>query len=198
MKKGQCGTAKCNAAKCKFFNCNTAKNIGAALVGILLVLMLTAALQSSHFSVSRSATINAPAWKVFVQVNDLHNWNEWSPWAKMDPEAKNEFKGPRSGRGATLNWDGNRKVGKGSMKITESRPYKRVKFDLAFEKPMKDESTATFDFASKAGKTTVTWSMQGERGYMGKLMGLIFGCERIIGNQFDKGLDNLAARVEKR
>ena len=34
------------------------------------------------------ATIVAPLEAVFAQVNDLHHWEGWSPWAKLDPNAQ--------------------------------------------------------------------------------------------------------------
>ena len=29
---------------------------------------------------------------VFDQVNDFHNWEAWSPWAKLDPAVRNSLK----------------------------------------------------------------------------------------------------------
>jgi len=29
-----------------------------------------------------------------LQVNDFHQWDAWSPWAKLDPDAKITFEGP--------------------------------------------------------------------------------------------------------
>ena len=86
---------------------------------LILVLVLIAGVlvyasqQPDDFSYSRSAVINARASAVFVQVDDLRNWNEWSPWAKLDPNAKSSFEGPAAGLGAKMSWDGNMEVGKG-------------------------------------------------------------------------------------
>ena len=63
---------------------------------------------------------------MFAQVNDLQKWDDWSPWAKLDPNAKVTFSGPQSGDGASFKWDGNDKVGAGTMTITESKPNERV------------------------------------------------------------------------
>src|SRR5438105_584457 len=82
--------------------------------------------QPDDYRLPRSAEIAAPAAAVFAQVNDLRRWENWSPWAKLDPNAKVTFSGPQSGQGATFKWDGNDKVGAGTMTITESKPNERV------------------------------------------------------------------------
>jgi hypothetical protein len=83
------------------------KKILIALVAIVVVFAVVVALQPSEFRVVRSATISAPAPAVFAQVNDFHNWEAWSPWAKLDQAAKYSFEGPSAGTGAAFRWAGN-------------------------------------------------------------------------------------------
>src|SRR6184192_2987520 len=87
------------------------KKILIGLAVIVVVLVVIIALQSSTYHVERSTTINAPASVVFAQVNDFHNWNAWSPWAKMDPAMKQTFEGAPAGTGAIYAWAGNNEVG---------------------------------------------------------------------------------------
>src|SRR6202522_4198750 len=87
---------------------------------IIVGLVIFVALRPSEFRVARSATIPAPVPVVFEQVNDFHNWETWSPWAKLDPDAKNSYEGAESGEGAKFHWEGN-KVGAGNMTLLESR-----------------------------------------------------------------------------
>jgi hypothetical protein len=70
------------------------KKIMLVLVALVLVFVVVVALQPSEFHVERTATVDAPASKVFSQVNDFHKWEAWSPWAKLDPKAKVAFEGP--------------------------------------------------------------------------------------------------------
>ena len=63
----------------------------------VIIFIIVAAMQPSDFRVTRTGTISAPASAVFAQVNDLQKWDAWSPWAKLDPEARNYFEGPASG-----------------------------------------------------------------------------------------------------
>jgi hypothetical protein len=167
------------------------------LVAIAVItFIIVAAMQPSDFRITRKCTINAPASAVFAQVNDLHKWDTWSPWAKLDPEAKNSFEGPESGVGAIMRWVGNSKVGQGSMTIMESRPDEFIDFKLEFLKPLKATNTSKFTFINENDQTTVTWSMYGKNNFMGKAVGLIMSCEKMVGGQFEKGLAALKSLVE--
>lgn len=155
---------------------------------VVLLFILFVASRPSEFRVTRSGTMAAPPEKVFPHVNNLHNWEAWSPWAKLDPNAKLTFSGPESGAGAVMAWVGNCKVGTGRMTITESRPSELVRFKLEFEKPFKGTNLAEFAFKPEGQQTVVTWSMTGQSNFMGKLMGLLMNCEKMIGGNFEQGL----------
>src|SRR5947209_2375602 len=84
------------------------------IIAVLAVLFLIiVALQPADYQVMRRGTIAAPAAQVFAQVNDLHEFQDWSPWAKLDPDVKNTYEGPSAGTGAITRWTGNKKVGEG-------------------------------------------------------------------------------------
>ena len=89
-------------------------NILIGLAAVIIVFFILVSLRPSVFCVSRSITVSAPPEAVFAQVNDFHKWEAWSPWAKMDPNAKNSFSGPAAGVGAAFAWSGNNKVGAGA------------------------------------------------------------------------------------
>ena len=167
------------------------------LAAIVVVLLIVAALQPADFRIARSATIAAPASAVFEQLNDFHKWNDWSPWAKLDPNAKNTFEGAPAGVGASFAWAGNHEVGEGRMTITESKPGELVRMKLEFIKPFAATNTAEFTLKPEGDQTAVTWSMTGRNGFMGKAMGLIMNCEKMVGGQFEQGFANLKAIVEK-
>lgn len=167
------------------------------IVIAVIIFFIVAAMQPSDFRITRTGTISAPTSAVFTQVNDLQKWEAWSPWAKLDPEAKNSFEGPTSGTGAVMRWVGNNKVGQGSMTITESRPDDFIRFKLEFLKPFAATNTAEFTFDYKNDQTTVTWTMYGKNNFMGKAIGLVMNCEKMVGSQFEKGLATLKSVVEE-
>lgn len=163
----------------------------------IIALVLVASMQPDDFRVTRNNTIAAPAAAVFAHVNDLTQWDAWSPWAKLDPNAKNSFEGATTGVGATMRWSGNSKVGVGSMTITDNRPSEFIQFNLEFLKPFAANNTAEFTFTPEGDQTRVTWSMYGKNKLMAKVMGLIINCDKMVGGQFEQGLENLKSVVER-
>ncbi len=98
--------------------------------------------------------------RVFPHVNELKAWDAWSPWAKLDPNAKTTFEGPASGNGAVFAWSGNDEVGEGKMTILDSRPDEAIKIKTEFIKPFPGSSTSGFTFKPEGDKTVVTWNMR--------------------------------------
>jgi hypothetical protein len=166
-----------------------------ALAGVVAIILVAAAMQSSEFSVSRSTTTSAPAEAVFAQVNDFHKWESWSPWAKMDPAAKNTYEGAASGVGAAFGWSG-KKVGAGRMEIIDSRSPELIRIKLEFLRPMKATNIAEFTFKPVGGKTQITWTMGGSRPFVGKVFGLFVNCDKMCGGMFEKGLADMTRLAE--
>ncbi len=168
--------------------------IGFAVIVVLFLILVAS--RPATFRVERSASISAPVPVVFGQVNELRKWEAWSPWAKLDPNAKSSFEGPAAGVGAAMSWSGNNKVGEGRMAITKSRPGELVRFQLDFFKPMKATNTAEFTFKSDKDQTTVTWAMFGRNNFMAKAFGLFVNCDTMVGSQFEKGLASMKSIAE--
>ncbi len=168
------------------------------VVAVLIVAFIAfVASRPSDFRVTRSALISGPPELAFEQVNDLHNFHEWSPWAKMDPNCRTVFDGPTAGPGASFSWSG-KKVGQGRMTQTENRPNELIRFRLDFEKPFKGTNIAEFTFKPEGSQTVVTWSMSGKYNFVMKAMGLILNCDKMCGDQFEKGLADMDALVKSR
>lgn len=176
------------------------KKILIALVIVVAGLAVVIALQPSEFSVRRTATIAAAPAEVFSHVNDFHNWDAWSPWAKLDPKSKVAFEGSSSGQGAVFKWSGNDDVGEGSMTIVASQPAKQVRIKLAFVRPFGSTADTVFDFAPAGAGTTVTWTMSGRNdNFIAKAFCLVMGGpDRMVGPDFDRGLAQMKAVVEKK
>jgi len=168
-----------------------------ALAFIAILFLVVIAGRPAAFTVSRAASFSAPPEKIFPHVNDLHQWDAWSPWAKLDPNAKNTFSGAAAGAGAARAWAGNNKVGAGKMTITESQPGALIRLRLEFQKPMKATHTAEFTFQPEGDRTVVTWRMAGNSSFRGKCFGLFMDCEKMIGRQFEAGLASLKSVTEK-
>jgi len=147
--------------------------IAGVLAALLLILILVIITRPEDFRVSRSTTINAPPVAVFAQVNNFHQWDAWSPWAKLDPNCKVEFEGPASGTGSVFKWSGNNEVGEGSQTIIESRPPELIRIRLEFTKPFEAANDVEFTFQPADGGTLVIWSMSGKNNFVGKAISLV-------------------------
>jgi Polyketide cyclase / dehydrase and lipid transport len=165
----------------------------AVVIGIFAVIV---ALQPSEFRIKRTATIAAPQADVFAQVNDLHKWDAWSPWAKLDPDAKVSFEGADAGQGAIMNWAGNDKVGEGTMTIVESRPNDLIKIKADFVEPIAGTSMSEFEFKPEGDQTSVTWTMSSRHGFLGKAFCLIVNGKKMIGDDLEKGLAQMKMMAE--
>lgn len=173
------------------------KKILLGLAVVMAVLILLIATRPTDFRYSRSITIAAPPAVLFDQVNDLRKFQEWNPWAKVDPAAKIAYSGPATGVDSAYSWAGNSNVGEGKMTITESRPNELVQARMDFIKPMAATHTAEFTFKPEGNQTVVTWSMAGQNNFAGKAFGLFLDCEQMVGNEFSKGLAALKTLTEK-
>jgi hypothetical protein len=168
----------------------------AALVLVAIVLFVLIAGKPDSFVVTRSGKLSAPPEKVFPLVNELKNWDAWSPWAKLDPNCKMTYSGPEAGVNASYTWAGNKRVGEGKLTITESAPSHLIRLRLEFLKPFAANYTAEFKFAAEGGATLVTWSMTGRNNFFFKVFGLFMDCDAMVGKDFEKGLASLKTVVE--
>lgn len=172
------------------------KKILLLLLLLVVGVLVFALFRPDTMRVTRSATVGAPPAAVFAVVNDFRRWNEWSPWAGLDPEMKTTLEGPPTGVGAIYTWSGNSQVGEGRISLVESVPDQRVAMKLVFVRPFPGESDVQFSFVPEGEGTTVTWSMQAPQNYLGKLMGVFMDCEKMCGDGFLEGLANLKRIVE--
>jgi uncharacterized protein YndB with AHSA1/START domain len=162
----------------------------------VVVFVIFVALQPSEFRVVRSATISAPPAEVFEQVNDFHNWEAWSPWAKLDPACKYTFEGAPAGTGSVFTWSGNDQVGEGRMTLLESRPHELIRIKLDFIRPFESTCTVEFAFKPEGDQTAVTWSMSGENNFLAKAFCLFMSMDKCVGGDFEKGLAQMKAVTE--
>ncbi len=172
------------------------KKIFLVIAIISIGFLLVASMRPNTFSYSRSTTISAPRAVVFPYLNDLKKGETWSPWIGIDPNMKITYDGPAAGVGASYHWVGNNQVGEGRSTIVESKTDELVKMKLEFIKPFSGTNEVEYTLASEGQQTIVTWTMSGQANFIGKVMGLLMNCEKMMNSQFDKGLAKLKSVVE--
>jgi hypothetical protein len=165
--------------------------------GLGLVALVATRPESYH--VERSIDVGAGAAALFAEIDDLRSWGAWSPWEKRDPAMKKTFSATTVGVGASYAWEGNKKVGKGSMTITESRPGERVAQRLDFIEPFKSTAATALELKTAGpSNTRVTWSMDGKNNFVSKAFSLVMDMDKIVGKDFEAGLASLKQLAESK
>ena len=165
------------------------------IAAIAIIIVGGSFLLPAQAVVTRSTEIAAPPDKVFAIVGDLRRFNEFSPWADLDPNIKYTFEGPESGIGQKMNWTSdNADVGNGSQTITRYEPPNFLETQLDFG--MRGRPVASFDLVPSTSGTKATWTFKSDlEGIPAKWFGLMF--DRWIGADYEKGLAKLKAVAEK-
>jgi hypothetical protein len=171
------------------------KITGIFLLVIVVIVVIFTLVQPPQGHVERSIVIEAPPSTVFAQVNSFRNFNSWSPWAKMDPDAQYTYEGPEAGVGAKMNWEG-KSMGKGSQWIVESVPDQRVKNGLTFE-DFDGTFYSEYRLQPEGSGTKLTWTYEGiNDGFSRKFMWLFM--KGALGTQYEEGLADLKHVIEKK
>lgn len=161
------------------------------ILTVIVSAFIYAASRHDAFRIERSTNIQASPKKVFALIIDFKQWEMWSPWEKIDPALKRTYSGSASGIGAVYAWQGNKKVGQGSMEIIEVSPFSKVTIKLDFIAPFAAHNTVEFTLVKQGDTTKLTQAMYGSRSYLSKLMGLFFSMEKMVGGKYEEGLANL-------
>lgn len=169
------------------------KRIGFGLVAIIVLLLVVSLFLPSSVHVERSLVIKADEAVIFEQINNLKNWEKWSPWHKMDPKMELTYEGPASGEGAKYSWK-SEELGIGSLMITNIVPNKSIKTNMNLMEGF--TNSASYTFEKTAEGTKVSWVMDSEFGWnpMFKYFGLFM--EGMLGKDFEAGLASLKEITE--
>jgi len=166
-----------------------------AIVGLVILLMLIA---PKTYDVSRSIEIARPKNEVFNYLKSLKNMDEWSPWAKRDPNMEKKFTGTDGEVGAVSYWKGNKEVGEGEQEIKKIVDGDRIESELRFLKPWKSTSDCyTKVEESGSGNTKVIWGFSGNNKFPMNIMALFMSMDKMIGKDFEEGLATLKTVLEK-
>jgi len=173
------------------------KKVAIALVVAIGVFLAFASTRPATYHVERSISVAAPAPVLFGNVDNFRTWSAWSPWDKLDPQMQKTISGPPNGVGATYTWQGNSKVGKGSMIITAVEAPTKATYKLEFLEPFASVATTVFAIAPQGVKAaTITWAMDGNNNFVGKIMSVFMHMDKMIGGDFEKGLAALKIIAE--
>ena len=161
---------------------------------LAIVFVVGALLISPTYRVERTATINAPAAKIYPLIAAPKAWPQWTVWNRREPDLKMAFSGAESGKGAKWEWEG--KDGKGIMQFTEAEPDRAIRYRLEFPE-MSMTSTGALTLTPSGNATRISWTNEGDMGW--NLLGRWFVpfMDNMMGPDFEAGLANLKVLAEK-
>tara|TARA_R110002051_G_scaffold219146_1_gene282986 strand:+ start:3657 stop:4184 length:528 start_codon:yes stop_codon:yes gene_type:complete len=168
------------------------------LLGLIFFIIILALIAPKNYHVSRSIHITAPKEVVFEYLKYLKKQEEWSPWAKKDPNMNRKFTGIDGEVGAINYWNGNKEVGEGEQEITKIVDGERVEGELRFFKPF--NSTSDCYMTSEAiseSETKVTWGFSGKNKFPMSIFSLFVSMDKMVGKDFEAGLSQLKSILEK-
>lgn len=146
-------------------------------------------------------TINCPSNHTYKMINELKNWEKWSPWMEKDPAMKLSYSDSSAGVGAFYTWAGNKEVEYGKLSIVSNKENQQINTILNYAGHGDSPGSFTID-GTKEGKSIITWSMTA--GYPNNwFVKNIFGgymylmMNHFLTKDFSKGLENLEKTCTK-
>jgi uncharacterized protein YndB with AHSA1/START domain len=172
------------------------KSIVFAIVALTVIFYGGAYLLPSEARVERAIEIAAPPEKVFAVVGDLRRVPEWSPWLATDPQTRFTFEGPEQGVGQVMRWASNNPlVGNGSETVTGFVANERLETQADYGEFGTAVSTISLQPAGAGTRLTRSFT-SALPGVVDRWAGLMI--DGSVGTEYEKGLANLKALVEKR
>jgi uncharacterized protein YndB with AHSA1/START domain len=149
--------------------------------------------ESAH--IERTTRIEASPAQLYALTSGYARFNEWSPWAGLDPATKYTYEGPATGVGAKMSWSsGMRQVGAGKQEIVAVEPDKLVRTALEFGEG--GPATAEMRFVPDGTGTQVTWTLDSTMSPLPfRWLGLFL--DKIVGPDYERGLAQLKALAER-
>ena len=169
------------------------------VVALVLAVLVIAGIAPSDYNVKKEVTINKNSKRVFAYIKLLKNQEDYSAWAKMDPQMKREYKGTDGTKGFVVAWQSaNKQVGRGEQEITDIVDGRRIDTELRFFEPFESVNSAYMVTEKLApGKTKVVWGFDGKMPYPFNVFLLFMDMDKEIGSNLQQGLLDLKNILEK-
>jgi effector-binding domain-containing protein len=165
--------------------------------GIAGLVLLLGIFAKKNYHIERSIELDANPTAVFDYVRYFKNFDEWSPWSKLDPNMKTSVEGTDGAVGATYRWDGNDDAGKGTQTIT-SLTGNSFQSKLVFTEPFESESLSKMDVVAAGTKTKVVWTFDMVAPFPLNGLMMFADMDKAIGKDYEMGLENLKNVFAKR
>ncbi|WP_394391744.1 SRPBCC family protein [Shewanella woodyi] len=175
------------------------RKILGTIVLLIAIPLIVALFTKQDYEVITSVTIDKPVAEVFDYIKYLKNQDNYSVWAKLDPNMTKSYRGVDASTGFVSAWESlNEEVGVGEQEIISIEQGKRIDYELRFLSPFEAVSPAFMSCESITEKTTkVTWGFKGHMDYPMNLMLVFMDFETMIERDLTQGLESLKEIMEK-
>jgi hypothetical protein len=175
------------------------KKILIGLLSVVALLLIVAAIVKKEYAVEREIVINKPKAEVFEYIKNIKNQDYYSVWNRKDPAMIKEARGIDGTVGFVAAWDSKMEdVGKGEQEIKKIVEGERIDMELRFLAPFEATDNAYMSTeAVSENQTKVKWGFNGKMPYPMNIMLLFMDMEKMLGDDLQKGLDELKVIQEK-
>lgn len=95
------------------------RKISIGIIGVIAIPLIVALFLPTQYQVERSIDIGKPASDVFAYIRMLKNQEQYSVWAKKDPNMKKIYTGQDGTVGFVSRWESlDKEVGTGEQEIS--------------------------------------------------------------------------------
>lgn len=166
--------------------------------GLLALVLLLHLMGPKSYDVFRTVEVSRPKGEVFNYLRSLRNMDDWSPWAKKDPNMEKKFTGTDGEVGCISYWNGNKEVGEGEQEIKKIMDGQRIESELRFMKPFKSTSDCYIEVEDSGNDSTkVKWGFSGKNKFPMTIMSLFKSMDSMVGPDFEEGMASLKSVLEK-
>ena len=168
------------------------------LIGLLAALIVASFFLPDRLLVERSISIAKPPFFVYTLLNDLNNYQYWSPWHEQSYEYR--YSGLEQGVGSSLSWKNlNREESR--IEIIESNTAESISLQIEFND--KGSIISHFQFHSLASGTELIWQYETDLStvnnpfyrYAGRYLLLLM--RGWVVSDYDRGLDKIRKLAEE-
>lgn len=177
----------------KFFN------VFVGILGFFAILFIVSLFFPRKYLIKKSITIDKSVNETFDYLNNIKNWNDWSPWnTDLDSTLTFFYSKKDTGTGAVQYFRGNQ-IGMGSFKITNSQTNSVLAytFNLHFNEA-NFISGATFYFEPTGNNTLLSWIDSGDVGYNPLHRFMLPAKIKSTEAAFAEGLNNIKKAAESK
>ncbi|EOQ96578.1 polyketide cyclase/dehydrase and lipid transport [Leptospira wolbachii serovar Codice str. CDC] len=176
------------------------RKISIGIIGVIAIPLIVALFLPTQYQVERSIDIGKPASDVFAYIRMLKNQEQYSVWAKKDPNMKKIYTGQDGTVGFVSRWESlDKEVGTGEQEIKMiNADALEMETELRFFEPFEGTERSYMKVSSlDQKKSKVIWGFDGSMPYPSNLMLVFMNFEEMIGKDFEEGLSNLKVVLEK-